>query len=179
MGDQDFDTPEEVLNLSTNRWIKKNGKLFQKLFNLSHYLEDIPPIDIDEYSTIYLSADFFHSALIPPLSILARRRDICRRYPISVGTAVEGGMSLFVIEKNGKTSLENLIVMDYSGLYVLLEMCWGDNETREWQDNILMKFLHCPNLMTSKYRPNALYDAFSKADVLGPEHILAIARMLQ
>ncbi|RHZ84526.1 hypothetical protein Glove_80g23 [Diversispora epigaea] len=159
MGDQDFDTPEEVLNLSTNRWIKKNGKLFQKLLcegykyvsNLSHYLEDIPPIDIDEYSTIYLSADFFHSALIPPLSILARRRDICRRYPISVGTAVEGGM----------------------------KMCWGDNETREWQDNILMKFLHCPNLMTSKYRPNALYDAFSKADVLGPEHILAIARMLQ
>ncbi|CAG8610967.1 5220_t:CDS:2 [Diversispora eburnea] len=129
MGDQDFDISEEVLNLSTNRWIKKNGKLFQKLLregykytsNLSHYLEDIPPIDIDKYSTIYLSADFFHSALIPPLSILARRRDICRRYPISIGTAVEGGMNL----------------------------------------------------------PNALYDAFSKADVLGPEHILAIARMLQ
>ncbi|RHZ87774.1 hypothetical protein Glove_30g101 [Diversispora epigaea] len=28
-------------------------------------------------------------------------------------------------------------------------------------------------------QPNALYDVFSKADVLGLEHILAIARMLQ
>ncbi|CAG8626145.1 10319_t:CDS:2, partial [Diversispora eburnea] len=140
---------------------------------------DIPPIDTDEYGTIHPLADFYHLALILPLSTLAIRRDLCRRYPISVGTVVKGGMSLFTKEKNGKTSLENLIGMDYSSLSVLLEMRWEDNEIRGWKDNILARFLHHPNLILSKYRPNALYDAFSKAGVLGPEHILVIARTLQ
>ncbi|RIB08433.1 hypothetical protein C2G38_2211653 [Gigaspora rosea] len=36
----------------------------------------------------------------------------------------------------------------------------------EWKNDILARFLHHPNLTLSKYRPNALYDAFSKADVL-------------
>ncbi|CAG8689081.1 25768_t:CDS:2 [Racocetra persica] len=87
MKDQDFDIPEEVLNLSTGCWIKKNGKLFQKLLregykytkDLSHYLDDVLLIDLNEY---------------------AKMRDICKRYPISVSTAVEGGMCLFAIEKN-------------------------------------------------------------------------------
>ncbi|CAG8556673.1 14609_t:CDS:2 [Cetraspora pellucida] len=50
----------------------------------------------------------------------------------------------------------------------------GNRETQEWRNNILMNFLHHPNLTPSKYSPNVLYDAFSKADVLGPKHILAI-----
>ncbi|KAF0428453.1 hypothetical protein F8M41_005861 [Gigaspora margarita] len=189
MNDQDFDIPEEVLNLSTGRWIKKNGKLFQKLLredykytkDLSHYLDDVPLIGLDEYCTIYPLADFFHSALILSLSTLAKMRDICKRYSISVGTAVGGGMYLFAIEKNGRTALHNLIQMGYPGynLSQLLEMCWNHRETREWRNDILARFLHHPNLTLSKYKPNALYDAFSKADALGPEHILAIVRTLQ
>ncbi|CAG8648581.1 1349_t:CDS:1 [Diversispora eburnea] len=187
MNDQDFDISEEVLNLSTNRWIKKNGKLYKRLLrdsykyveDLSYYLEDILPIDTDKYGTIHLLADFYYSALILPLSTLTVRRDLCRRYPISVGTVVEGGMSLFTKEKNGKTFLENLIRMNYSSLSALLEMRWEDNEIWEWRDNILTRFLHHPNLILSKYRPNALYDAFSKAGVLGPEHILVIAQTLR
>ncbi|PKC50121.1 hypothetical protein RhiirA1_487328 [Rhizophagus irregularis] len=38
-----------------------------------------------------------------------------------------------------------------------------------------MKFLHHPNLAPSKYRPSALYDTFTKTNVLEPEHILALA----
>ncbi|CAG8603962.1 3455_t:CDS:2 [Cetraspora pellucida] len=161
MKDQDFDISEEVLNLSTGRWIKKNGKLFQKLLrkgykytkDLSHYLDDVPLIDLDEYGIIYPLADFFYSALIPSLSTLAKMRDICKRYPISMG---------------------------YPGynLSQLLEMCWNHRETQEWRNDILARFLHHPNLTLSKYKLNALYDAFSKTDALGQEHILAIARTL-
>ncbi|CAG8832516.1 11219_t:CDS:2 [Gigaspora margarita] len=53
-----------------------------------------------------------------------------------------------------------------------------DKETRAWRNDILMKFLHHPNLALSKHRPGALYDAFVEANVLGPEHILAQARIL-
>ncbi|CAG8512446.1 19460_t:CDS:2 [Gigaspora rosea] len=49
---------------------------------------------------------------------------------------------------------------------------------KEWRSNILMKFLHHPNLALSKHRPGALYDAFTIANVLGPEHILVLARAL-
>ncbi|CAG8855809.1 31003_t:CDS:1, partial [Gigaspora margarita] len=129
---KEFNEPEEVLNLSTNRWIKFNGKLYKKLLREGYkYAKDVLPIDIGDYETIYPLADFYHPALIPPLSILARRRDICRRYLINVSTAVEGRMSLFTIEKDRKTSLENLIEMNYSNLSALLEICWGDNKTRE------------------------------------------------
>ncbi|CAG8799390.1 3474_t:CDS:2, partial [Gigaspora rosea] len=89
--------------------IKFDRKLYKKLLHegykyakdLSHYLEEVPLIDIGEYCTIYPLADFFHSALIPTLSILARR-DIYRRYPITMISAFEGGMDLFAIEKTGR-----------------------------------------------------------------------------
>ncbi|CAG8787452.1 18104_t:CDS:1, partial [Gigaspora rosea] len=48
-------------------------------------------------------------------------------------------------------------------------------ETKAWRNGILMKFLHHPNLALSKYRLSALYDAFIKTNVLGPEHILVLA----
>ncbi|GET59402.1 hypothetical protein GLOIN_2v528075 [Rhizophagus irregularis DAOM 181602=DAOM 197198] len=44
-------------------------------------------------------------------------------------------------------------------------------------NDTLMKFLHHPDLVLLKYKPNALYDAFTKTNVLGPGHILALARM--
>ncbi|KAF0420606.1 hypothetical protein F8M41_006921 [Gigaspora margarita] len=182
---KEFNEPEEVLNLSTNCWIKFDGKLYKKLLregykyakDLSHYLEEVPLINIGEYGTIYPLADFFHTALIPPLSILARR-DIYRRYPITMISAIEGGMDLFAIEKNGKMSLENLIKMNYSNLSVLLEICWHDNKTKVWRDEILTRFLHNSDSVFLKYRPNALYDTFIKTNVLGPEHILTLAQVI-
>ena len=80
---QESVTPNEVLNLLTGRWIKTNGKLFQKLIHesyrcanrLSDYLEDIGTISVGEFELDPL-ADFYHSALISPLFTLAERADI-------------------------------------------------------------------------------------------------------
>src|SRR3954447_20657971 len=58
----------------------------------------------------------------------------------------------------------------------LLKLCWEREEMKAWRNNVLMKFLHHPNLAPSKYRPNSLYDVFTKTNALGLEHILALAR---
>ncbi|GES91994.1 hypothetical protein GLOIN_2v1685036 [Rhizophagus clarus] len=52
---------------------------------------------------------------------------------------------------------------------------WEQEEMKTWRNDVLMKFLHHSNLAPSKHRPGALYDAFTKTSVLGPEHILALA----
>ena len=104
---QESDIHRTVLNLLTGRQISPNGKLFQKLIRkgyryanrLSDYLEDIGTICVGEFELDPL-ADFYYSALIPPLSILASRSDIHKNFPITVDSAVEGGMSLFTLEKN-------------------------------------------------------------------------------
>src|SRR5688500_12192612 len=109
-----------VLNILTSRWIDPNGKLFQKLIHkgyryadrLSDYLKDIRSIYIDKFELDPLF-DFYYSALIPPLSILASRSDIRKRFPISVESTVEGGMCLFTLKKNRQSSLQNLIQMNY------------------------------------------------------------------
>ena len=49
---------------------------------------------------------------------------------------------------------------------------------KDWRNEVLMKYLHHPNLVLLKYKPSALYDAFTKTDVLEPKHILALARVL-
>jgi hypothetical protein len=98
-----MDVEKTVLNILTGRWINPNRKLFQKLIRegykyvdrLSDYLEDIGIIYVGEFELDPL-ADFYHPALIPPLSILA---DIRKNFPISVESAVVGGMSLFTLEK--------------------------------------------------------------------------------
>src|SRR5436305_1416288 len=108
---QESDIHRTVLNLLTGRWISPNGKLFQKLIRegyryanrLSDYLEDIGTICVGEFELDPL-ADFYHPALIPPLSILAEREDICEKFIISVESAVMGGMSLFTLEKNKRSS---------------------------------------------------------------------------
>ncbi|PKC16882.1 hypothetical protein RhiirA5_406494 [Rhizophagus irregularis] len=58
--------------------------------------------------------------------------------------------------------------MNYSNLSTLVEITWEREETKAWSNDILVKFLHHPNLGPSKYRPNSLYDAFTKTSVLGP-----------
>src|SRR5947199_3542856 len=59
----------------------------------------------------------------------------------------------------------------------LLKLCWGHEETKAWRNDVLMKFLYYLNLTTLRYRPNALYDAFTKTNVLELKHILALARV--
>jgi hypothetical protein len=94
-----------------------------------------------------------------------------------VESAVVGGMSLFTLEKNKRFSLQNLIQINYSSdnLTMLIGITWKHKETKAWKNDMLMKFLHHSDLSPSKHRLGALYDAFTKTSVLGPEHILALA----
>ncbi|GES88487.1 hypothetical protein GLOIN_2v1886148 [Rhizophagus clarus] len=52
---------------------------------------------------------------------------------------------------------------------------WEQEEMKTWRNDVLMKFLHHPDLAPSKHKPGALYDAFTKTSVLGSEHILALS----
>jgi hypothetical protein len=128
---------------------------------LSDYLEDIGTICIGEFELDPL-ADFYYPTLIPSLSILASRSDIHKNFPITVDSAVEGGMNLFTLEKNKQSSVQNLIEMNYSSdnLTMLIGITWDREETKAWRDDILKKFLHHPNLAPLKHRTGALYDAF-------------------
>ncbi|GET63768.1 hypothetical protein GLOIN_2v1620056 [Rhizophagus irregularis DAOM 181602=DAOM 197198] len=45
---------------------------------------------------------------------------------------------------------------------------WEQEEMKTWRNDVLMKFLHHPDLALSKHKPDALYDAFTKTSVLGP-----------
>jgi hypothetical protein len=180
-----MDAEKTVLNILTGRWIDPNRKLFQKLIHkgyryanrLSDYLEDIGITYIGKFELDPL-ANFYYPALIPPLSVLAIRADIHEKFIISVESAVIGGMSLFTLEKNKQSSLQNLIQMNYSidNLTTLIGITWEQEEMKTWRNDMLMKFLHHSNLASLKHRPGALYDAFTKTNVLGPEHILALAR---
>ena len=88
------------------------------------------------------------------------------------------GVSLFTLEKNKQSSLQNLIEMNYfsDNLTMLIGITWDREETKAWRDDLLVKFLHHPNLAPAKYRPGTLYDVFSRTNVLEPEHILALAQ---
>ena len=96
-----------VLNILTDQQIDPNKKLFQKLIRkgykyadrLSNYLEDIGTMHVGEFELDPL-IDFYHPALISPLSILASRADIRKNFPINIESAVIGEMSLFTLEKN-------------------------------------------------------------------------------
>ena len=140
---------------------------------LSDYLEDIRIIYVGEFNLDPL-ANFYHPALIPPLSILASRSDIRKKFPISVESAVIGEMSLFTLEKNKWSLLQNLIQMNYSNLTTLIGITWEQEKMKTWKNDMLMKFLHHSNLASSKHRSDALYDAFTKISVLGSVHMLAL-----
>ncbi|CAG8495862.1 1818_t:CDS:2 [Diversispora eburnea] len=149
-------TIHAILNLLTGRWIDPNGKLLQKLIRegykyadkLSDYLEDIETMYIGEFALDPL-ADFYYPALIPPLSILASRSDIRKKFPISVESAV---VRLFTLEKKIN---DPPIQSNYSSdnLSALIGITWERGETKAWRNNVLMKFLHHPNLAPSEHRP--------------------------
>ena len=77
-------------------------------------------------------ADFYYPALIPPLSVLAIRADIREKFIISVESAFVGGMSLFTLEKNKRSSLQNLIQINYSSdnLTMLIGITWEHKESK-------------------------------------------------
>jgi hypothetical protein len=114
--------------------------------------------------------------LIPPLHELP----ILRRYLSFISYRIWGIVterSLLVVV-NEKISLLQILLKAIWHNFILcqlLKLCWERKETKAWRNNILMKFLHHPNLAPSKHRPSALYDAFTKTNALGPEQILALA----
>ncbi|GBB94835.1 hypothetical protein RclHR1_02420022 [Rhizophagus clarus] len=115
--------------------------------------------------------------LIPPLHELP----ILRRYLSFISYRIwniVSERSLLAVVNEKISLLQILLKANWHNLSLcqLLKLCWEREETKAWRNNVLMKFLHHPNLAPSKYRPGALCDAFIKTDVLGPEHILALAR---
>ncbi|RHZ72016.1 hypothetical protein Glove_248g45 [Diversispora epigaea] len=152
----------KIYNPKTNRMIVINGSAYNRLLHdgYIHWREE--------------------SLLIPPFNEIPILRK-CLSFVYNKIWDIVAEKSLLTKIDRKLSLLEILLKANWNEFVIcnLLKFCWNSKETREWRDNILIKFLHCPDLVISKYRPNALYDAFSKADVLGPEHILTIARTLQ
>ncbi|GET63300.1 hypothetical protein GLOIN_2v528075 [Rhizophagus irregularis DAOM 181602=DAOM 197198] len=67
---------------------------------------------------------------------VASRSDIHKNFPISVESAVVGGMSLFSLEKNKRSSFQNLMLMNYSNLSTLIGITWDREETKAWRNDI-------------------------------------------
>ncbi|CAG8730612.1 12834_t:CDS:2, partial [Funneliformis mosseae] len=78
--------------------INPNGKLFQKLIREGYRYADRLLDYLEDIGTMYI----------------AIRADIREKFIISVESAVIGGKSLFTLEKNKRSSLQNLIQMNYS-----------------------------------------------------------------
>src|ERR1051325_7491892 len=116
-------------------------------------------------------------ALIPPLHELP----ILRRYLSFISYriwSIVSKRSLLAVVNEKISLLQILLKANWHNLALcqLLKLRWERKETKAWRNDVHIKFLHHPNLTPSKYRPSALYDAFTKTNVLGPEHILALAR---
>ena len=159
--DQPTETRKKIYNPKTNRMIIINGLVYRKLLcdGYMHWREK--------------------RLLIPPLHELP----ILRRYLSFISYRIWGIVSersLLAIVNEKISLLQILLKANWHNLtlYQLLKLCWRHEETKAWRNNVLMKFLHHPNLAPSKYRPSALYDAFTKTNALGPEEILALARAL-
>src|SRR6266496_2321862 len=156
--DQPTEAHKKIYNPKTNRMIIINGPVYRKLLHdgYMHWKEE--------------------RLLIPPL----HESPILRRYLSFISYRIWGIVSerslLAVV--NEKISLLQILLQanwhDFT-LCQLLKLCWRHEETKAWRNNVLMRFLHHPNLAPSKYRPNSLYDVFTKTNALGPEHILALA----
>ncbi|CAG8811647.1 378_t:CDS:1 [Gigaspora margarita] len=150
---------KKIFNPKTNHMIIINGSAYNKLLRegYMHWKEE--------------------GLLIPP----SNEMPILREYLsfISNVIAYDPEKSLLMLI-NGKVSLLQILLKVYndSATNQLLKIDWNSKKTQEWRSNILIKFLHHPNLAPSKHRPGALYDAFTEANVLGPKHILALARAI-
>src|SRR5215213_4333495 len=152
---------KKIYNPKSNRMIVINGSVYRKLLlkGYMHWKEE--------------------RLLISPLHELS----IFKRYfsfiSYHIWNIVSEKSLLTLINK--KISLLQILLQanwhDFT-LCQLLKLCWEREETKAWRNEVLIKYLHHPNLTPSRYRPNALYDALTDANVLGPEHILALAQIL-
>ncbi|KAF0386854.1 hypothetical protein F8M41_011314 [Gigaspora margarita] len=150
---------EKIYNPKTSCMININGLTYNKLLREGY---------------MYWKEE---RLLIPPF----KEMPILRRYLSSISYVIahDPEKSLLMLI-NGKVSLLQILlkVFNDSDINWFLKIDWNSKETRAWRNDILMKFLHHPNLAPSKHRPGALYDIFTKTDILGPEHILALTRLL-
>ena len=158
---QSAEAHEKIYNPKSNRMIVINGPVYRKLLleGYMHWKEE--------------------RLLIPPLHELPILRRYLSFISYHIWNIVSERSLLAVINK--KISLFQILLQanwhDFT-LCQLLKLCWEYEDMKAWRNKVLIKFLHHPNLAPSKYRPNSLYDAFTKTNALGPEQILALARAL-
>ncbi|PKC63932.1 hypothetical protein RhiirA1_396452 [Rhizophagus irregularis] len=152
---------EKIYNPKSNRMIVINGPVYRKLLcgGYIHWREE--------------------RLLIPPLHELP----ILRRYLSFISYRIwniVSERSLLAVVNEKISLLQILLKANWYNftLCQLLKLCWEREDTKAWRSEVLMKYLHHPNLAPSKHRPGALYDAFTKTNALGPEQILALARAL-
>ncbi|RIB19626.1 hypothetical protein C2G38_2181359 [Gigaspora rosea] len=62
---------------------------------------------------------------------------------------------------DGDFELDPLVRFFYPAL-IPPRIIWEEEEVKAWRNDVLIKFLHHPNLASSKHRPGALYDVFIK-----------------
>ncbi|CAG8459697.1 639_t:CDS:1 [Cetraspora pellucida] len=149
----------KIYNPKTNRMIVIDGPAYNVLIHdgYMHWKEEkvlVPPI----YKKLVLGKWF--------MFISNRIWDIAHNPEKSL---------LLLIDR--KTSLLQVLLKVYNDYAIrkLLKIDWNSRKTQEWRNDILVRFLNHPNLISSKHRPNELYDAFIKSNVLEPDHILALA----
>jgi hypothetical protein len=159
--DQPTEARKKIYNPKSNRIIVINGSVYRKLIcdGYMHWKEE--------------------RLLIPPLHELP----ILRRYLSFISYRIWGIVTernLLAVVNEKISLLQILLKANWHNftLCQLLKLCWEREETKAWRSEVLMKYLHHPNLAPSKHRPGALYDAFTKTNALGPEQILALARAL-
>jgi hypothetical protein len=152
---------KKIYNPKTNRMIIINGPIYRKLLlkGYMHWKEE--------------------RLLIPPLHELP----ILKRYFSFISYHIwniVSERSLLAVVNEKISLLQVLLKANWHNftLCQLLKLCWERGETKAWRNEVLMKYLHHPNLAPSKHRPDALYDAFTKTNALRPEQILALARAL-
>ena len=139
---------KNIYNPKTNCMIAINGLVYRKMLleGYMHWREErllIPPL---HELPIFLSFISYHI-----WNIVSER-------------------SLLAVVNEKISLLQNLLKANWHNLILcqLLKLCWEREEMKVWRNNVLIKFLHHPNLAPSKYRPNSLYNAFTKTNALGP-----------
>ena len=124
---------EKIYNPKSNRMIIINGPAYRKILcdGYMHWKEE--------------------RLLIPPLHELPILRRYLSFISYRIWNIVSERSLLAVV--NEKISLLQILLQanwhDFT-LYQLLKLCWRHEEMKAWRNNILMKFLHHPNLASSK-----------------------------
>ncbi|PKB93725.1 hypothetical protein RhiirA5_440498 [Rhizophagus irregularis] len=149
---------KKIYNSKSNRIIVINGSVYHKLLleGYMHWRKE--------------------RLLILPLHELP----ILKRYLSFIFYRIRGIISersLLAVVNEKISLLQILLKANWHNftLCQLLKLCWEHKETKVWRNDILMKFLYHLNLTSLKYRPNSLYNVFTKTNALGLEQILDLA----